>query len=118
MLMLRQSYLARKLQCGDRFRLGELREVQNLIQEWYQEEGEKLILKTRTDEISVSESARLYHHELHKKQKQIKKTSILQLQTVAGLIEGHLACADYLEKQVEELLLQPHPVDLAARNTL
>ena len=80
--------------------------------------GEKLIIKTRTDEISVSESARLYHHELHKKQKQIKKTSILQLQTVAGLIEGHLACADYLEKQVEELLLQPHPVDLAARNTL
>ena len=30
MLMLRQSYLARKLQCGDRFRLRELMGVQNL----------------------------------------------------------------------------------------
>ena len=116
LLMLRQSYLSRRMQCGERHRLGELKDVHNQIQDWYQQEGEKLLLQTRNDEFNLNERTRLYHHELHKKQ--LKKTSILQLQTEHGLIEGHSACAEYLEKQVEDLLLQRHPLDVGARETL
>ena len=75
LLMLQQSYLARKLQSGEIRRLGELRDTQKQIQDWYQKEGEKLVLKARTDEVNLNEKVRLFHHELHKKH--IKKTSIL-----------------------------------------
>ena len=116
MLMLRQSYLASKMQCGERQRLGELKLVQKDIQAWYQREGEKLLLQARTDEVALGEKVRLYHHELHKKQ--VKKSSILRLQTEHGLLEGHTPCAEYLESEVEHLLLQPHPVDQVARDIL
>ena len=116
MLMLRQSYLARKLQHGELNKLGEMKSVQKLIQNWYQKEGEKLILQTKTDEVNINESVRLHHHSLHKKN--LKKSSILRLQTENGIIEGHEKCCEYLEKQVEDLLLRRHPVDPAARNVL
>ena len=59
---------------------------------------------------------RLYHHEIHKKS--LKKRSILQLQTENGLLEGHVKCSEYLEQQVENLLLQPHLEDVSARERL
>ena len=116
LLMLRQSYLARRLQCGELEKLGELKEVQKEIQAWWQAEGEKLVLQARTKEVNQGEQVRLYHHELHKKH--MKKSAILRLQTESGLLEGHSACAEYLENQVRDLLLQQHPLDQAAMDTL
>ena len=65
---------------------------------------------------SFSQGQRIYHHELH--QKHIRKSSILQLQTDNGLLEGHTACSEYLEGLVEELLLHPATRDPVAEETL
>ena len=116
LLLLRQAYLARKLQLGRTDLLGELRSVQTLIEEWYEKESKKVILQSRSDEIDQSEKVRIYHHEIHKKN--IKRSSILKLQTENGILEGHSPCANYLETQVGELLLNPAPVDILARETL
>ena len=48
----------------------------------------------------------------------MKQSSILKLQTERVLLEGHIQCAAYLETQVGDLLLNPSPVDQAARDCL
>ena len=48
----------------------------------------------------------------------IKKSHILKLETSSGLLEGHSACAEYLEKLVEELLLVPAPLKTVAQESL
>ena len=116
LLFLRQSYLGRRLHAGQLQVLGEYLQVQSDIQHWYHEESGKVILQARTDECSSSEKVRIYHHELHRKR--ILKSNILKLQTDQGLLEGHQACASYLESKVEELLLSSLPVDQVARDTL
>ena len=116
LLLLRQSYLARKLQLGDLRKLSELRGVQAQIENWYKKESEKVILQSRSDEISSNETVRIYHHELHKKH--VKRSSILKLQSENGLLEGHQECASYLEEQVGDLLLHPAGVDQVARDIM
>ena len=60
---------------------------------------------------------RIYHHELH--QNKIKKYAILKLQLDDNtLIEGHSACAAYLEDSVSELLQFPPLLDAAAQDRL
>ena len=66
--------------------------------------------------MDSSETVRIYHHELHSKQ--IKRTSILKLQTETGMLEGHAACSKYLEDTVGDLLLHPANLDRAAQTTL
>ena len=95
LLLIRQAYLVRKLQNGNIDRLGELKLVQLEIQNWYEKDSEKIKLQGKVDEIDHSEKVRIYHHELH--QKKIKRSAILKLQTDEGLLEGHHACAAYLE---------------------
>ena len=56
------------------------------------------------------------YNDLHKKK--IKMSSILKLQTPEGLLEGHAACANYLEVVVGELLLQPAQLSHDAQETL
>ena len=58
----------------------------------------------------------IYHHEIHKKH--IKKSSILKLLTETGIIEGHDACANYLESLVANLLLHPAELDQNAQELL
>ena len=87
LLMLRQSYLVMKRQCGDLERLSELKQVHSNIEMWHAQECEKIKLQARRDEIDKGEKVRIYDHELHSKQ--IRKSSILQLQTDAGVIKGH-----------------------------
>ena len=96
LLLIRQAYLTRKLQQGFNYMLGELNEVQLLIEAWYQKESEKVQHQARVEKFQNNEKTALYHHELLKKV--IKKSSILKLQTENGLLEGHDACASYLEK--------------------
>ena len=67
-------------------------------------------------EIRESEKIRIYHHEIHKKN--IKQSSILKLQTEDELLEGHSACANYMEGLVGELLLQPHNRDPVCESIL
>ena len=116
LLLLRQAYLTRLIQEGQLGRLGEWRSVQEAIQLWYERESEKVILQSRADDISVNEKVRIYHHDLHKKN--MKRSSILKLQTETGLLEGHDQCARYLEDQVADLLLHPAPLHQEARDCL
>ena len=87
LLLLRQSYLARKLMEGEFSQYTELRCVQVDIEEWYQHESEKVLLQSRTYEVCCGEKVRIYHHGLHKKH--LKRSSIMKLQTEIGLLEGH-----------------------------
>ena len=116
LLMLRQSYLVKKLQAGELSRLFELKKVQLDIQHWHQQECEKVKLQSQSDEIDSPEHVRIYHHELHAKN--IKKSSILQLKTESGMLEGHAACSKYLEDSVALLLTSPANLDEAAQNEL
>ena len=116
LLMMRQAYLTCKVQAGETGKLFALREVQLQIEEWFTTEVEKVKFQSRVDDIQVSEKVRIYHHELHKKH--IKRSSIVKLQTDGGLLEGHVACSDYLQKAVSEILQQPAQLDTAAQQTL
>ena len=116
LLLVRQAYLTSKIQKGIQSRLTELKHVHLLIEKWYDEECSKIALQSRTDDVQESEKIRIYHHEIH--QKLIKKTAILKLDTEKGLLEGHQACASYLENSVADLLLHPAQLDSASQQTL
>ena len=116
LLMLRQSYLVRKVQSGEMIRLPELKLVQLNIQEWHTMECDKVKLQSRADEVNTHESVRIYHHELHSQH--IKKSSILKLKTEKGLLLGHEACTEYLEIAVAEILTKPAELDIEAQNIL
>ena len=88
LLLLRQSYLARKLQAGDLDQYTELRCVQVEIEAWYQTECEKILLQSRSDKVNMDEKVRKYHCDLHKKH--LKISCILKLGTEASLVEGHV----------------------------
>ena len=97
-------------------KLASLKLVQAEVQVWYEEESEKVKIQSRTDEVDTSEKVRIYHHELHAKH--IKRSSILKLDTEKGLVEGHTACAEYLEQAVGDLLLHPANLDVDAQDAL
>ena len=64
----------------------------------------------------MNEKVRIYHHSLHAKN--IRKGSILKLQTERGLLTGHQECANYLEDQVKTLLLNKNPYKQGSRDAL
>ena len=99
LLLLRQAYLSRKLLQGNHSLLTQLLLVQSEINDWYEQESEKVKIQSRIEEVDTPETVRIYHHELHAKK--IKKSSILKLQTGQCLVEGHEAVAGYLEGAVE-----------------
>ena len=65
LLLLRQSYLVRKVQHGEGGRLSELKQVQAAIQQWHAQECEKVKMQSRSEELNTPESVHIYHHELH-----------------------------------------------------
>ena len=67
LFLLRQMYLVKKLQQGQRDKLGELKTVNLLIEKWYLKESEKVQHQSSTIEYQESEKSSIYHHELHKK---------------------------------------------------
>ena len=77
------------MHAGEAGWLPALKEVQMKIEEWFEAELQKVKYQSRVDDIQTSEKVRIYHHELH--QKNIKRSSILKLETEHGLVEGHLA---------------------------
>ena len=86
------------------------------IELWYSKESSKVKFQSLADEHQTEEKVRIYHHELHRKK--IRKSSILKLETASGTLVGHKACAEYLEKTVEDLLLHPAHLSDEAQNTL
>ena len=116
LLFLRMNYLARALQKGDLSVLSSLKTIQKLIVEWYEKESQKIILQSKSNECEMNEKVRIYHHSLHAKT--IRKGSILKLQTERGLLTGHQECANYLEDQVQTLLLNKHPYKQGSRDAL
>ena len=105
-----------ELQEGDMEQLVQLREINELIENWYEDESKKVITQARIFDVQLSEKTRIYHHEQHLKH--IKKSAILKLETENGVIEGHEACAEFLTNQVAELLLNPTLLDVDAQNAL
>ena len=117
MLLLKQSYFTKKLQEGKLTMLGQLRDVQTKINEWYEEESKKIVIQARVDDVQESEKVSIFHHEQHLKH--IKRSAILKLNTKeVGIIEGHKDCSNYLEKQVADLLLNPAELNHAAQAAL
>jgi hypothetical protein len=116
LLRLRQGYLNRKLMVGEMWRLSELKSVNASIDNWYSIESSKIKFQTKASEYQQEEKVRVYHHELHRKR--IKSSSILKLETADGILQGHQACANFLEQTVEDLLLHPADLNLAAQATL
>ena len=120
LLLLQQAYLLRKMQHSNILAWNtwqaDLVHVQDKIQAWYSKVAEKVKHQSHVDEFQVSEKTRIYHHEIHKKH--IKKSAILKLQSETGLLEGHDACAEYLEDLVADLLLHPAELDIAAQEAL
>ena len=116
LLLLRQAYLSRKLLQGNHGLLTQLLLVQSEINDWYEQESEKVKIQSRIEEVDTPETVRIYHHELHAKK--IKKSSILKLQTGQCLVEGHEAVAGYLEGAVEELLSSPADICPLAQASL
>ena len=116
LLLVRQAYLNKKVRLGNFQLLGELKTVHQLLQQWYQEACSKVKDQSRAAEFQGNEKVTIYHHEIHKKL--VKKSSILKLDTPAGLIEGHTNCANYLENEVEKLLLVDAELDPVAQQQL
>jgi hypothetical protein len=116
LLLLRQSYLIRKVMAGHTGYLTELKVVQGRIMQWYDQACSKIALQSRIGDLEESEKVRIYHHSLH--QKHVKRSSILRLQTERGLLEGHTECAQFLEDSVAAHLLQPADLDPVAQEVL
>ena len=112
LLMMRQCFLARKVQGGSPELLPALREVE----EWYRQKVARIKHQARVDDIQQSEKIRIYHHELHRKH--IQRNSILKLNTEMGLLEGHTACSTYLQDIVRNLLANPAILDQECQEVL
>ena len=68
------------------------------ISEWYNNESDKIILLSRSNDLNLNEKVRVYHHGQHLQFR--KRSSILQLQTPTGIVSGHKDCAEALENNV------------------
>ena len=116
LLRCRQCYLHRKLTAGESWRHQELSSINQQINSWYQKESEKIKFQSQVSEFQQNEKVRIYHHELH--HKRIRKAAILKLETPNGLLVGHRACADFLEKTVEDLLLNSADLNVTSKEVL
>jgi hypothetical protein len=63
-------FLTKQVQGGKGELVEELREVQCLINEWYEEESRKVVIQARVDDVQQSEKVRIYHHAIHLKHQQ------------------------------------------------
>ena len=115
MLFIKQAYLVQKIR-NDRTleNLNNLKLVQSMINEWYEKTAKKIQEQSRKKEFQESEPTRIYHHEIHKKF--IESSSIVKLETEQGMLEGHEACASYLEGKVQELLGFEAQLDPVSQN--
>ena len=74
LLLLRQAYLGRKLLQGNHSLLTQLLLVQSEINDWYEQESEKVKIQSRIEEVDTPETVRIYYHDFHAKK--IKKNPL------------------------------------------
>ena len=60
---MKQSFFTRELQAGSLELLGQLRQVQVDIQDWYENESRKVVLQARVEDVQLSEKVMIFHHE-------------------------------------------------------
>ena len=94
----------------------ELKTTQAKICAWYKTQSEKTQIKSRIDEFQSLEAKCIYHHEWH--HQFVKRGFIVKLETSMGVLEGHVACAKYLESKVQDLAGQPAILDVEAQETV
>ena len=100
--MLVQSHLSKKTSKGNLSLLPKLKSIQLRINNWFDEQAEKVKRYSRLKDIQESEKVRIYHHE--QLYRTTNKSSITKLKTPLGIISGHTECADFLNKEVSALL--------------
>ena len=96
--------------------LSSFKETQLRIRDWFSKEVERVKHQSRVNDVQNSEKVQIYHHEIHKKH--LKRSVILKLKTDKGNVEGHAACSEFLEKQVEDLLVHPAVLDPLSQKDL
>ena len=119
LLLINQSYLVKKLRTSSFNNpsfFNELKCTQSRIQNWYMEQSKKIQDQCRRNEFLPSEDTRIYHHDLHRQS--IKRSSILELNTEEGLLQGHDKCSSYLEATVRALVGSEAELDCDAQNFL
>ena len=116
LLLVRQAHINKKIKLGQHEFLGELKTIHSMIQIWYETECNKVKDQSRAAEFQQSEKVTIYHHKIHKKK--IRKSAILKLETTQGIIEGHTLCAEYLENDIKNLLLNDAGLDPVAQVAL
>ena len=102
-LTLSQIHLARKVAKGEFSLMEQLKTIQIKINEWFEQEAEKVKLKAKLRNIEESEKVSIYHHE--KLRRETNKNKIMKLKTEDGkVIEGHEKCANLLNNEAKEML--------------
>ena len=113
LLNIRQAYLTEKVSCNQTNHLIELNVMNLKITEWYENESKAINLMARTQDTTMNEKVRIYHHGLHPQFR--KRSSITRLETETGIKEGHNECAKALEDNVAKHLLNPAHLDPACQ---
>ena len=101
-LTLSQIHLARKVAKGEFSLMEQLKTIQIKINDWLEQEAEKVKLKAKLRNIEESEKVSIYHHE--KLRRETNKNKIMKLKTEDGkVIEGHEKCANLLNNEAKEM---------------
>ena len=116
LLKIRQAFLTEKVSNNLTTHLTELNVTNLKISEWYEEESKAINLMARTQDTTMNEKVRIYHHGLHAQFR--KRSSITMLETETGIKKGHDECAKALEDNVAKHLLNPANLDPAAQALL
>ena len=77
---------------GDKTYFVELKEVQAIINHYFEDEASKILLEIDMEDINGDETVQIHHHEIY--EKRITQSSILQLQSEGEVITGYKACEE------------------------
>ena len=109
-LMLAQIHLSRKTSEGNLALLTKMKSIQLRINNWFDDQAEKVKLHSRLKVIQESEKVRIYRTN--------NRSSITKLKRPQGIIKGHKHCADLLNKEVAALLGREAELDKTAQEQL
>ena len=105
-LMLVQSHLSKKTSKGNLSLLPKLKSIQLRINNWFDEQAEKVRLHSRLKDIQESEKVRIYHHEQLNRTN--NKSSITKLNTPLGIITLNIHTVFFLLVALDALMLLMH----------
>ena len=87
-----------------------MKSIQLRINNWFDDQAEKVKLHSRLKVIQESEKVRIYRTN--------NRSSITKLKRPQGIIKGHKHCADLLNKEVAALLGREAELDKTAQEQL